>query len=75
MRAEAIQLDFKGVVDSVSYSEKDEPTVSIGGKSFVLPVNFWDFNKQIEVGDSLVKHKNSLTIEIIKKNGTVIIKN
>jgi len=66
---------FKGRVDSVSYDVKGEPTIKVNGKKYDLPVNFWDFNHQIDVGDSLVKVKNSMVVRILKKNGTVIIKN
>ena len=65
---------FNGRVDSILYNVKGEPTVKIGDKKYHLSVNYWTFNKQIQVGDSLVKEKNSIMIRIIKKDGTVIIK-
>ncbi|WP_426671361.1 hypothetical protein ACPPVU_09000 [Mucilaginibacter sp. McL0603] len=65
---------FNGRVDSVLYNVKGEPTVKIGDKKYHLPVHYWTINRQIQVGDSLVKEKNSITIRIVKKDGTVIIK-
>jgi hypothetical protein len=73
MQQEVSLYHFNGRVDSVSYSVKDEPTIKVNGKEFDLPVNFWDFNHQIEIGDSIVKVKNSMVVEIVKKNGKVII--
>jgi hypothetical protein len=65
---------FNGRVDSVLYNLKGEPTVKIGDKKYHLLVHYWAMNRQIQVGDSLIKEKNSITLRIVKKDGTVIIK-
>jgi len=70
---EVLSYHFNGRVDSVTYSVKDEPTIKVNGKEFDLPVNFWDFRHQIEKGDSIVKLKNSMAVEIVKKSEKVII--
>ncbi|QEM06906.1 hypothetical protein DIU31_026620 [Mucilaginibacter rubeus] len=69
-------IEFNGKVEKVIYSIKGEPTVSINGKTFDLPVNLWDFNHKIEKGDSLIKSKDSMVIKLIKyKTGQVIFCN
>ncbi|WP_413670501.1 hypothetical protein ACEN9X_11480 [Mucilaginibacter sp. Mucisp86] len=66
-------IEFNGKVEKVIYSIKGEPTVSINGKTFDLPVNLWDFSHKIEKGDSLIKSKDSMVIKLIKyKTGQVI---
>lgn len=73
-KAKCLSYEFDGTVDSISYSVKGEPTIKIHGNKYNLPVNFWDFKRQIEVGDSLIKAKDSMVVRIFKKNGTLAIK-
>lgn len=73
-KAKCLSYQFDGTVDSVSYSVKGEPTIKIHGNKYDLSVNFWDFNRQIEAGDSLIKVKDSMVVRIFKKNGTLTIK-
>lgn len=69
----SLSYQFQGRVDSVWYDDKGGPTIKVNGNKYDLLVNYWDFNHQIEVGDSLIKVKNSMLVRIIKKNGKVII--
>ena len=73
-RTLSLSCQFNGRVDSVAYDAKGEPTIKIHDKKYHLPVNYWNFNGQIQVGDSLIKYKNSKVIRIFKKDGKVIIK-
>jgi len=73
-KKEALSYQFDGKADTVIYSDKGEPTITIHGTKYDLSVNFWDFNHQIQVGDSLVKKRNSLQVKILKSDGTIIIK-
>src|ERR1700744_5492887 len=73
-KKEALSYQFDGKADTVIYSHKGEPTITIHGTKYDLSVNFWDFNHQIQVGDSLVKKRNSLQVKIFKSDGTIIIK-
>jgi hypothetical protein len=72
--AKSLSYQFNGRVDSVSYDAKDEPTVKIHNKKYHLPANYWNFDRQIQVGDSMVKERVSKTIRVFKKDGTVIVK-
>ncbi|QEM12170.1 hypothetical protein [Mucilaginibacter rubeus] len=67
-------LAFNGKVQNVVYSVKGEPTVSINNKTFILPVNLWNFNHKIEKGDSLIKFKDSMVVKLIKsRSGQAIL--
>jgi hypothetical protein len=72
-KQEVLLYEFNGKVENVSYSVKGEPTIKVNGKSYDLPVNFWNFNHQIEMQDSLIKLKNSMIVTIVKKNKEVIV--
>jgi len=74
LRKETLNYDFNGKVESVIYSDKGEPTVLIKGKEFNLPVNFWNFSHKIEIGDSLVKKKDSMQVILIKSQTAAVIK-
>jgi len=66
--------EFNGKVESVSYDDKLEATVFIGDSDYYLTDPSWDFDhNRIQVGDSLIKRKNSMLIKLVKKNGKVII--
>ena len=70
----ALYYHFEGKVDTVNYNKKGQPTVTIHGTKYDLSVTRWDFDRQIEAGDSMVKKMDSMMIKIFKTNGTVIIK-
>ena len=70
----ALHYQFNGKVDTVNYDKKGQPTVTIKGTRYDLSVTRWDFNRQIEKGDSMVKKADSMMIKIFKTDGTVIIK-
>jgi len=65
---------FNGKVDIVSYDIKGEATVFINDTDYYLSYPNWDFDhNRIEVGDSIIKKRNSWVIKLIHKNGQVII--
>lgn len=70
----ALSYQFNGKVDTVIYDKKGGATVTIRGNKYDLSVTRWDFNHQIETGDSMVKKADSMLIKIFKTDGTVIIK-
>ncbi|MBS1500582.1 MAG: hypothetical protein JST32_00870 [Bacteroidetes bacterium] len=73
-KRKALSYQFNGRVDTVVYDNSGKPTVTIHGSKYDLAVTNWDFNHQIEVGDSMIKKADSLVIKIFKTDGTVIIK-
>jgi hypothetical protein len=65
---------FDGVVQNVRYDSKGFPYVTIHNRTFYLSYNNWDFNHEIQKGDTLKKEKNSFTVKITKyKSGEVLI--
>lgn len=70
----ALFYQFNGRVDTVNYDKKGQPTVTIKGIKYDLSVTHWDFNHQIQAGDSMVKKADTMAIKIFKADGTVIIK-
>jgi hypothetical protein len=70
----ARSYQFNGKVDTVNYDLKGQPTVTIKGTKYDLSVTRWDFNHQVEAGDSMIKKRDSMMIKIFKTDGTVIIK-
>ncbi|MBS1532122.1 MAG: hypothetical protein JSU01_17605 [Bacteroidetes bacterium] len=70
----ALSYQFNGKVDTIVYDNSGKPTVTIGGAKYDLSVTHWDFDRQIAVGDSMIKKADSLVIKIFKTDGTVIIK-
>jgi predicted membrane metal-binding protein len=70
----ALYYQFNGKVDTVDYSKKGQPTITIHGIKYDLSVTRWNFDRQIEAGDSMVKKMDSMMIKIFKTDGTVIIK-
>lgn len=70
----ALGYQFNGKVDTISYDSNGQPIISIHGTKYDLSVTHWDFNHQIQSGDSMVKKADSMVIKIFKTDGTVIIK-
>jgi hypothetical protein len=65
--------EFNGKVVSVSYDDKMEATVFIGDSEYYLTDPSWDFDhNRIQVGDSLIKRKNSMLIKLVKKDGKIL---
>jgi len=58
---------FKGEVEAIRYDVKNTPYVTINVRTFFLSYNNWDFNTQIQIGDSLEKEKGTMTIRLVKK--------
>ena len=73
MKSKCLAFQFDGKVDSVWYDDKGKPTIKIRGNKYDLLVNFWNFNRQIESGDSLIKVKNSMIVTLVKKSGKIIV--
>ena len=70
----ALSYQFNGRVDTIVYDNSGKPTVTIHGAKYDLSVTHWDFDHQVETGDSMVKKMDSMVIKIFKTDGTVIIK-
>jgi hypothetical protein len=70
----ALSYQFNGRVDTVEYDKKGQPIVTIKRAKYDLSVTRWDFNHQIQEGDSMIKKADSMVIKIFKTDGTVIIK-
>lgn len=66
-------LEFCGVVQTVKYSIKGSPTVTINGSEYELYSNFWAFDEKIRAGDFLIKVKNTLVIKLVKKGTKEVI--
>ena len=65
--------EFAGVIQKIDFNEKKTPTVTIKGTKYSLGTS-WSFNKEMEVGEYLIKTKNSINYSLIKnKSGDVII--
>ena len=56
---------FSGVIQSITYSDKGTPAVIIGGKEYFISFPNPDFQKKIELGDSLIKLKGSKIYKLI----------
>jgi hypothetical protein len=57
--------NFSGRIDNITYNEKKTPTVIVKGNSYSLSTN-WRFNERMNLGDSLVKERNSIIYKLIK---------
>lgn len=69
-----LNYNFKGKVESIYYDIKGIPLVTINQKSYYLSYNNWNFDHQIEKGDSLEKVAPSFIIKLKKLHtGTIII--
>ena len=70
-----LSYKFKGIVDTVKYDVKGIPTITIDKKQYYLSAGY-NFNFQIEKGDTLKKEKQSTVYTLIKqKTGKVILFN
>ncbi|NQX41259.1 hypothetical protein SAMN05421820_107204 [Pedobacter steynii] len=67
------KYQLNGLIEKIDYNEKNTPTVVVNGKSYGLSTS-WRFNEKMNVGDSLIKEKESLIYKLIKyKTGEVIL--
>lgn len=64
---ENYQMEFSGVVESVSYDKKGFPTISVNKAEYYLS-NYYNFNYEIEKGDIIKKKQDERTCILIKKN-------
>jgi len=68
-----INYEFNGIVESVSYDDKNIPSATVDGQTYYLGATNWNFNRLIEAGDSLHKQKGNIVIELIKqKTGKIL---
>jgi hypothetical protein len=59
---------FKGTVKNVSYGFlRNTPVIKVNGKDYDLRKTDWDFHLKIQAGDTIVKHKGTLHIFLIKQ--------
>jgi hypothetical protein len=65
--------EFNGVVQVVTYDVKGAPDVKINGSEYFLTYHKWGFDHKIQVGDSLIKAKNTLVIKLVKQKNMKII--
>jgi hypothetical protein len=69
---ENLNIEFNGVVDSVSYDIKGIPTLTINRVDYRLNVPRFDF--QIEKGDTFIKFKGNTHYKLIKRQTGKIIR-
>jgi hypothetical protein len=64
---------FEGIIESIEYSEKKIPVVTIKGTRYGLTTG-WSFNEKMEAGDYLIKKEKTMVYKLIKlKTGEVIL--
>jgi hypothetical protein len=74
-KAESLNYQFDGIVDSVSYDIKGGATVVIKGSHYYLGGTSWSFDRnEIQKGDSIFKKRYLMTIKLIKRDGRVIFR-
>jgi hypothetical protein len=57
---------FRGIVNNLTFGRNKLPSITVDGVIYkYMPVEF--FKDKIEVGDSLIKDKNSESMLLIKK--------
>jgi hypothetical protein len=64
---------FRGVVQVVIYDDKGTPDVTVNGVKYKLSYNDWNFDHQIQKGDSLIKESNIMVIKLVKLNSGDVI--
>lgn len=68
-----IKLAFDGIVENVSYDGKSIPSVTIKSVKYYLGSNYWNFERQIAVGDSMQKDSGRYLVKLIKQNSGKIM--
>jgi hypothetical protein len=61
-----LSYDFAGIVEAVVYNVKGTPTVTINKKKYCLSAGY-NFDLQIEKGDTLKKRRMSTIYVLIKR--------
>lgn len=64
-------LHFSGVIEKIRYDKKMIPIVTVNGKSYYLSA-LGSFHKEVNVGDSVVKHRGDLKLKIVKRDGEIL---
>jgi hypothetical protein len=65
--------EFKGIIKEVTYDIKGTPDVKINGIKYTLSYNDWNFDHQIQKGDSLIKVRNIMVVKLVKqKTGEIV---
>jgi hypothetical protein len=65
-------LDFRGIIQEITYDIKGTATITLNGNTYVLPMGR-SFTDEMNVGDSIVKLKGSMSYKLIKrKTGEVV---
>jgi len=67
-----LSYNFIGAVETVSYDVKGIPTVSINSNKYYLSGGY-NFNFEIEKGDTLKKKQGSNIYTLVKQTGKVIL--
>lgn len=60
-------FEFEGAIETVSYDEKGTPTIKLKQHEYVLNAGY-NFDKQIQKGDTLKKKSNNTIYILIKKD-------
>ena len=66
-QVELKNYEFYGAVTKIHYDIKRFPTIEVNNKEYYL-CGDWNFKFEVELGDTIVKNKNSYEIKLIKKN-------
>ena len=70
------KTQFDGIVQKITYNEKGRPLVVIKEKEYLIGLPDIDFNDKIQLGDSIIKERDSKIYKLIKhETGEIIISN
>lgn len=65
---------FSGIVQDIKFDVEGFPAVKINGKIYPIGIPNRRFYQNIQIGDSLIKQKNSTLYKLVKhRTGKVII--
>src|SRR6476659_5427609 len=62
-----LKMEFNGKIEYVVYDIKEMPTVTIKGNDYFIG-GLYNFNHNLEIGDSLIKKKGDYDFKLIKKS-------
>jgi len=67
---------FKGEVKKVSYGFLSRaPVINVNGKDYDLSRTDWDSNLKVQLGDTIIKQKNTRHIFLIRRNSQDTLNN
>lgn len=67
---------FRGEIKNVRYGFlRHTPVINVNGKDYDLSRTDWDSNLKFNVGDTIIKHKNTRHIFLIKRNSRDTLNN